>query len=89
MRFTYIISFGFAVIGLLVTNLALADPAAGEGVFNTNSCGSCHYTQGPATERKPLPISWPSRGPNYGMQAASFSNRGWSNGYRIPSLSAA
>lgn len=51
MRFATIVSLGLAVATLSLPNTALADPAAGEGVFKANNCGDCHYTQGPAREK--------------------------------------
>ena len=50
-------------------------PAAGEQVFTGNKCNDCHYTQGPATERR-SPISWPRRAPSCGTRAAS-SRQAW------------
>lgn len=51
MRLAVIVSFGFAITALSAADNVSADPAAGEGVFNANNCGDCHYTQGPAKEK--------------------------------------
>lgn len=39
---------GFAAA---VSTSALADAAAGKGVFDAKGCAGCHYTQGPAREK--------------------------------------
>lgn len=43
-----VLGAGFAAA---VSTTALADAAAGKGVFDAKGCGGCHYTQGPAREK--------------------------------------
>ncbi|MHA1552929.1 MAG: c-type cytochrome, partial [Alphaproteobacteria bacterium] len=36
---------------VVVSTPGMADPAAGQSVFEAQECGACHYTEGPAREK--------------------------------------
>jgi mono/diheme cytochrome c family protein len=75
MRFAVAMSFGLAFTALSATGPVRADAAAGEGVFNTNNCGDCHYTQGPAQE-KTIADQLAKKGPELWYAGSKF-QQGW------------
>ncbi|MCP4830277.1 MAG: c-type cytochrome, partial [Proteobacteria bacterium] len=67
--------FPALVLLVMTSSLARADAAAGQAVFESNGCQSCHYTQGPATE-KTIADQLAKKGPELWYAGSKF-QRPW------------
>ena len=67
--------FPALVLLVMTSSLAQADAAAGQAAFESNGCQSCHYTQGPATE-KTIADQLAKKGPELWYAGSKF-QRPW------------